>query len=210
MGITMPTVDVFNVNREVTGQLELSNSIFGVPVKPHVMHEVVVYQLAKRRAGTVKTKGRSDVSGGGKKPWRQKGTGRARAGTSRSPIWRGGGTIHGPQPRDYTMRVPKKVRRLALKMALSQKVIDNSFTVFDQLKLQAIKTRDFAEILGRFGFRKTLVVLPEHDEIIMKSARNIPNVKILRSEGLNVYDLLNFQSVMLSRDCVDRIEEALA
>jgi len=195
----MPTVDIFNVNREVTGQLELSDSIFGVPVKPHVLHEVVVYQLAKRRSGTVKTKGRSDVSGGGKKPWRQKGTGRAR-----------GGTIHGPQPRDYDMRVPKKVRRLALKMALSQKVIDNGFTVFDQLKLEAIKTRDFAEILDRFGFRKTLVVLPEHDEIIEKSARNIPNVKVLRSEGLNVYDLLNFQSVVLSRDCVGRIEEALA
>ena len=106
----MPTVDVFNLNREVTGQLELSEAIFGVPVKSHVLHEVVVYQLAKRRAGTAKTKGRSEVRGGGKKPWRQKGTGRARAGTSRSPIWRGGGTIHGPQPRDYEMRVPKKVQ----------------------------------------------------------------------------------------------------
>lgn len=206
----MPTVDVYNLAREVTGQLELSESVFGVPVKTHVLHEVVVYQLAKRRAGTVKTKGRSDVSGGGKKPWRQKGTGRARAGTSRSPVWRGGGTIHGPQPRDYEMRVPKKVRRLALKMALSQKVADESFTVLDDLRLETIRTRDFARLLDRFELGKTLVVLPGPDEIIEKSARNIPHVKVLRSEGLNVYDLLDYRAVILSRECVGRIEEALA
>ncbi len=206
----MPTVDVFNMNSEITGKLELSDAIFGVPVKTHVLHEVVVYQLAKRRAGTAKTKGRSEIRGGGKKPWRQKGTGRARAGTSRSPIWRGGGTIHGPQPRDYEMRIPKKVRRLALKMALSQKVADESFKVLDLFKLDRIKTKDFVELLGRFELGKTLVVLPEHDEMIEKSARNIPSVKVLRSEGLNVYDLLNYNVVILSRDCVSRIEEALA
>lgn len=206
----MPTVDVFNLNREVTGRLELSDAIFGVPVKPHVLHEVVVYQQAKRRAGTAKVKGRSEVRGGGKKPWKQKGTGRARAGTSRSPIWRGGGTIHGPHPRDYDMRIPKKVRRLALKMALSQKVLDDTFKVLDVFQLERIKTRDFADLLNRFELRKTLVVLPEPDEMIEKSARNIPNVKILRSEGLNVYDLLNYHAVILSRECVSRIEEALA
>jgi large subunit ribosomal protein L4 len=206
----MPIVDVFNMNSEITGKLELSDSIFGVPVKPHVLHEVVVYQLAKRRAGTSKAKGRSEVRGGGKKPWRQKGTGRARAGTSRSPIWRGGGTIHGPHPRDYEMRVPKKVRRLALKMALSQKVLEESFKVIDQFKLDRIKTKDFVDLLGRFELGKTLIVLPEHDETIEKSARNIPSVKVLRSEGLNVYDLLNHSSVILSSECVSRIEEALA
>jgi len=206
----MPTVDVFNLDSEVTGQLELSDAIFGVPVKSHVLHEVVIYQLAKRRSGTAKTKGRSEVRGGGKKPWRQKGTGRARAGTSRSPIWRGGGIIHGPQPRDYLMRIPKKVRRQALKMALSQKVLDAAFKVIDQFKLDRIRTKDFVELLDRFGLGKTLVVLPEHDEIIEKSARNIPNVKVLRSEGLNVYDLLNYHAVILSRECVGRIEEALA
>lgn len=206
----MPTVDIYNLAREVTGQLELSEAVFGVPVKTHVLHEVVVYQLAKRRAGTAKTKGRSEVSGGGKKPWRQKGTGRARAGTSRSPIWRGGGTIHGPQPRDYVQRVPKKVRRLALKMALSQKVLDAGFTVIDELKLDAIRTKDFVGLLNRFELKKTLVVLPGPDEIIEKSARNIPHVKILRSEGLNVYDLLDYGAVILSRECVSRIEEALA
>jgi large subunit ribosomal protein L4 len=206
----MPTVDVFNLDSEVTGQLELSDAIFGVTVKSHVLHEVVIYQLAKRRAGTAKAKGRSEIRGGGKKPWRQKGTGRARAGTSRSPIWRGGGTIHGPQPRDYKMRIPKKVRRLALKMALSQKVLDDGFKVIDQLKLDRIRTKDFVDLLDRFELGKTLVVLPEPDEIIEKSARNIPNVKVLRSEGLNVYDLLNHQAVILSRECVGRIEEALA
>ncbi|HYA39956.1 MAG TPA: 50S ribosomal protein L4 [Syntrophobacteraceae bacterium] len=206
----MPIVDVYNLDSEVTGQLELSDAIFGVPVKTHVLHEVVVYQLAKRRAGTAKTKGRSEVSGGGKKPWRQKGSGRARAGTGRSPIWRGGGTIHGPQPRDYEMRIPKKVKRLALKMALSQKVLDEGFKVIDPFKLERIRTKDFVDLLDRFELGKTLVVLPEPDEIIEKSARNIPNVKILRSEGLNVYDLLNHHTVILSRDCVSRIEEALA
>jgi large subunit ribosomal protein L4 len=206
----MPTVDVFNLNHEVTGQLELSETIFGVPVKIHVLHEVVVYQLAKRRAGTSKTKGRSEVRGGGKKPWKQKGTGRARAGTSRSPIWRGGGTIHGPHPRDYEMHIPKKVRRLALKMALSQKVLDDEFKVIDQFKLDRIKTKDFVELMDRFELGKTLIVLPEPDEIIEKSARNIPNVKVLRSEGLNVYDLLDYHVVILSRECVGRIEEALA
>ena len=135
----MPTVDVYNTNRDVVGQLDLNESIFGVAVKPHVMHEVVLYQLAKRRAGTAKVKGRSEVRGGGKKPWRQKGTGRARAGTSRSPVWRGGGTIHGPQPRSYEMKVPKKVRKLAVKMALTQKLLDREFTVLDQFQMQSIK-----------------------------------------------------------------------
>ncbi len=205
----MPTVDIFNTNRDVVGQLQLSDAVFAVEVKPHVMHEVVLYQLAKRRAGTVNTKGRSDVAGGGKKPWRQKGTGRARAGTSRSPVWRGGGIIHGPHPRDYTMRVPKKVRRLALKMALSQKLLDQGFTVLDQLLLERIKTRDFAAILNRFQLQKTLVVVAGQDETLEKSARNIPNVKVLRSEGLNVYDLLNYRSVLLTQETVGKIEESL-
>ena len=205
----MPTVDVYNIERTVISQLELSDSIFAVPVKPHVLHEVVLYQLAKRRSGTAKTKGRSEVAGGGKKPWRQKGTGRARAGTSRSPIWRGGGTIHGPQPRSYDMRVPKKVRRLALKMALSQKLLDHELTVLDTLQLERIKTKDFAAVLERFELGKTLIVLPHADEMVEKSARNIPNVKVLRSEGLNVYDLLDYHNVLLTQESVGKIEERL-
>lgn len=205
----MPTVDVFNSNKDVVGQIELREEVFGVEVKPHVLHEVVLYQLAKRRAGTAKTKGRSEIRGGGKKPWRQKGTGRARSGTSRSPVWRGGGTIHGPVPRSYDMRVPKQVRRLALKMALTQKVLDQEMTVLDQFGLESIKTKEFAAILNRFQMQKTLVVIPEQNEVIEKSVRNIPNTKVLRSEGLNVYDVLNYHNLILTKDTVERIEEVL-
>jgi large subunit ribosomal protein L4 len=205
----MPTVDVYNINREVVGQRELKEDVFAVAVKPHLLHEVVLYQLAKRRAGTAKTKGRSEVAGGGKKPWRQKGTGRARAGTSRSPLWRGGGTVHGPQPRQYLQRVPKKVRRLALKMALSQKLLDQQLTVLDELRLERIKTKDFASILDRFELEKTLVVLGQRDEMVEKSARNLANVKVLRSEGLNVYDLLNYPCILLTQETIGAIEESL-
>jgi large subunit ribosomal protein L4 len=205
----MPTVDIYNTNREVVGQRELKEDVFAVAVKPHLLHEVVLYQLAKRRAGTAKTKGRSEVAGGGKKPWRQKGTGRARAGTSRSPLWRGGGTVHGPQPRQYLQRVPKKVRRLALKMALSQKLSDQQLTVLDELHLERIKTKDFATILSRFELDKTLLVLGQRDETVEKSARNLANVKVLRSEGLNVYDLLNYPCVLLTQETIGAIEESL-
>jgi len=205
----MPTVDVYNADREVVGELELSDSVFAVPVKPHVMHEVVLYQLAKRRAGTAKTKGRSEVSGGGRKPWRQKGTGRARAGTIRSPIWRGGGTVHGPRPRSYEVKVSKKMRRSALKMALTQKVADKEMLVVEDFGLERIRTKDFAGMLGRFEVKKTLVVIAGRDEIVEKSARNIPKVKVLPSEGLNVYDLLNHRHVLLTRRTVGMIEEAL-
>jgi len=169
----------------------------------------VLYQLNRRRAGTAKTKGRSEVAGGGKKPWRQKGTGRARSGTSRSPLWRGGGIIHGPQPRSYEMKVPKKVRALGLRMALSQKLADGELTVLDQLQMERIKTRDFCAILQRFDLAKTLVVIPWRDELVEKSARNLPNVKVLRSEGLNVYDVLNHHHLLLTRETVGKIEEAL-
>jgi len=206
----MAIVDVYNTQREVVGQLELKDDIFAVEVKPHVLHEVVLYQLAKRRAGTAKVKGRSEISGGGKKPWRQKGTGRARAGTNRSPLWRGGGIVHGPQPRSYLMRVPKKVRRSALKMALTQKLLDQQMTVLDQFQLEQIKTKDFAGILNRFELKKTLVVLGQTDVVVERSARNIPDVKVLRYEGLNVYDLLNYHSVLLTQASVGKIEESLA
>jgi large subunit ribosomal protein L4 len=206
----MATVEVYNTQREVVGQMELKDDVFAVEVKPHVLHEVVLYQLAKRRAGTAKAKGRSEIAGGGKKPWRQKGTGRARAGTNRSPLWRGGGTVHGPQPRSYLMRVPKKVRRSALKMALTQKLLDQQMTVVDQFRLERIKTKDFAGILNRFELKKTLVVLGQADDVVERSARNIPNVKVLRCEGLNVYDLLNYHNVLLTQASVGKIEESLA
>ncbi|ROR01734.1 50S ribosomal protein L4 [Desulfosoma caldarium] len=205
----MPTVDIFDMNRQVVGQLDLRDDIFNVPAKSHVVHHVVLYQLAKRRRGTAKTKGRSEVSGGGKKPWRQKGTGRARAGTTRSPLWRGGGTVHGPQPRTYNLKVPKKVRRLALKMVLSQKLRDQALVVVDQLQFPEIKTKHFHAWMHRFALQKPLVVLAGKDEIVEKSARNIPDVKVLRSEGLNVFDMLKHGNLVLTKDTVSKIEESL-
>ncbi|MCK8602682.1 50S ribosomal protein L4 [Desulfoferrobacter suflitae] len=205
----MPTVDLYNTNHEVVGQLNLKDEIFAVPVNTHVLHQVVLYQLAKRRAGTAKVKGRSEVAGGGRKPWRQKGSGRARAGTSRSPLWRGGGTIHGPQPRSYEIKLPKKVRKLALKMALTQKLLDQELKVLDELALERIKTKDFAAVLDRMQLDKTLVVIPAQNEKVEKSARNLPRVKVLRSEGLNVYDLLNYHDVLMTRETIDKIEESL-
>ncbi len=205
----MPTVDVYDSDSQVVGQMDLPDDIFAVRVNPHVLHEVVQYQLAKRRSGTAKVKGRSEVRGGGRKPWRQKGTGRARAGTSRSPIWRGGGTIHGPRPRSYQKRVPKKVRKLALKMALSAKLQDQELTVVESLKLERIRTKDFISIMERFQLHKPLIVIAGRDEVVEKSARNIPYVKVLSSEGLNVYDILDHHNLMLTKDSVGKIEEAL-
>jgi large subunit ribosomal protein L4 len=205
----MPTVDVYNMQKEVVGQLSLRDDIFNVPVKIPVLHQVVLYQLAKRRAGTAKTKTRAEVSGGGRKPWRQKGTGRARAGTIRSPLWRGGGIIHGPRPRSYDFKLPKKVRRLALKMALSQKLKDAELTVLDKLQMDRISTKEFAKMMKMFGWEKTLFVIPAFDDTVEKSVRNIPLTKVIRWEGLNVYDMLNYHHLVLTQESVQRIEEFL-
>lgn len=205
----MPTVDVYNMQREVVGQLSLRDDVFNVPVKIAVLHQVVLYYLAKRRAGTAKTKTRAEVSGGGRKPWRQKGTGRARAGSIRSPLWRGGGIVHGPRPRSYAFSIPKKVRRLALKMALSQKLRDAELTVLDRLQMERISTKDFAAMMKRFEWGKTLFVIPQPDEVVEKSSRNIPLVKVIRWEGLNVYDVLNYHHLVLTQETVQKIEEFL-
>lgn len=205
----MPTVDVYNMQKEIVGQLALRDDIFNVPVKIAVLHQVVLYHLAKRRAGTAKTKTRAEVSGGGRKPWRQKGTGRARVGSIRSPLWKGGGVVHGPQPRSYAFKLPKKVRRLALKMALSQKLKDAELTVLDRIQMERISTKDFAAMMKRFEWGKTLFVMPQSDEVVERSARNIPLVKIIRWEGLNVYDVLNYHHLVLAQETVQKIEEFL-
>lgn len=205
----MPTVTVRNNKNEQVGEIELNDHIFNVPIKPHVLHEVVNMQLAKRRAGSAATKGRAEVQGGGRKPWRQKGTGRARAGTRSSPIWRGGGVAFGPTPRDYTPKVSKKIRKQALKMALSSKCNDNQLVVVDDFALGEIKTKAFVEVLQFFELDSVLVVIPERDDILERSARNVPHTKVLRSEGLNVYDILKYQHVMLVKDAVLKIEAAL-
>jgi large subunit ribosomal protein L4 len=205
----MPKVTVCNSKNEQIGEIELKDEIFKVPVKSHLLHEVVTMQQAKRRAGSASTKGRSEVRGGGRKPWRQKGTGRARAGTRSSPLWRGGGVTFGPQPRDHTPKVNKKIRKQALKMALSSKCNENQMVVLEGFALSEIKTKAFVELLEAFEIDSVLLVIPERDDFIEKSARNVPQTKVLRSEGLNVYDILRHRHLVLMKDAVPKIEAAL-
>lgn len=207
----MPKVTVYNMNGEQTGEVELSSEIFGIPVHRQALHDAVVMQLAGLRQGTHDTKTRGEVRGGGRKPWRQKGTGRARHGTIRSPIWRGGGIVFGPHPREYGYSIPKKVRRLALKSALSSKVEAGSIVVLDELKFANPKTKDMVNVLSKLNVNsKALVVTADGDEIVTRSARNIPGIKPLAVKGLNVYDLLAHATLVITRDAVLRVEEVLA
>jgi large subunit ribosomal protein L4 len=206
----MPTVALYNTSGEQVGELALSEEIFGVEVNESVLHDAVVAQLANRRLGTHDTKTRAEVSGGGRKPWRQKGTGRARAGSTRSPIWRKGGTVFGPHPRDYSYTLPRKVRRLALKSALSAKVNDGDILVLDSLTLDAPKTKDMVKILGALNVDDALLVTADRDEIIEKSARNIPNIKPSVANSLNVYDILAYDKLVITKDAVARVEEVFA
>lgn len=206
----MPTVALYNTSGEQVGELALSEGIFGAEVNESVLHDAVVAQLASRRLGTHDTKTRGEVSGGGRKPWRQKGTGRARAGTTRSPIWRSGGIVFGPHPRDYSYSLPKKVRRLALKSALSAKVNDGDILVLDSLTLEVPKTKDMVKILGALKVDDALLVTAVKDEAVEKSARNIPNIKPLVANGLNVYDLLAYDKLVITKDAVARVEEVFA
>lgn len=206
----MPVVDVYDVNRAKVGEVELREDIFAVPVASHVLHEVVKMQLACRRAGTASTKGRSEVRGGGRKPWRQKGTGRARAGSIRSPLWRGGGIVHGPKPRSYAYKVPKKVRRLALKMALSSKLADGKLVVLDRYPFETPKTKDFVKVLQNFQISKGLFVTPEDNPVLTLSSRNVPYIQVMRPEGLNVYDILRYEHLVLFQPAITQIEARLA
>lgn len=205
----MATLAVFNAQKEKVGELTVSDEVFGVAVRDGVLHEVVQWQLARRRAGTASTKSRSKVSGGGKKPWRQKGTGRARAGSNTSPLWRRGGSAFGPKPRSYNSSLPKKVRRLALRMALSDKLGGERLIVLRDFGLDQIRTRNMAELLRRFSTGKTLIVTDAPNEVVELSARNLSYAKVLREEGLNVYDLLKHEYVILSESSVGLIEERL-
>lgn len=205
----MATLAVFNAQKEKVGELTVSDEVFGVAVRDGVLHEVVQWQLARRRAGTASTKSRSEVSGGGKKPWRQKGTGRARVGSNTSPLWRRGGSAFGPKPRSYNSSLPKKVRRLALRMALSDKLGGERLIVLRDFGLDQIRTRNMAELLRRFSTGKTLIVTDAPNEVVELSARNLSYAKVLREEGLNVYDLLKHEYVILSESSVGLIEERL-
>ncbi len=205
-------LDVVNTKNEKVDSLELPAAIFDAPVKPHLLHEVVRMQLANRRQGTADTKGRSDVSGGGKKPWKQKGTGRARAGTIRSPLWRHGGTIFGPHPRAYSFTPSKAIRRQALCAALTTKVQAGAVRLLDSLVLEKPSTKVMQGLLKTVGAwgGKTLIVLPARDEVVEKSARNLPAVRVLTVRGLNVYDLLLADTVVLTPEGVHTLREVLA
>jgi len=207
----MPRVAIYNIDGNQVGEIDLKDDIFGVPVHQQALHDAVTMQLAGKRRGTHDTKTRSEVRGGGRKPWRQKGTGRARHGTNRSPIWRGGGIVFGPHPRDYSYRIPKKVRRLAMKSALSSKVNNNGIVVLEELKMDIPKTKDMIKILDKLKVKsKALVVTAGKEEVIFKSARNIPGVKPLSVPGLNVYDLLAHNTLIITKDAVAKVEEVFA
>lgn len=207
----MPQVSVLNTTGKKVGTMDLNDSIFGIVPNMSAVHLVVVNYLANQRQGTQSTKTRSEVSGGGKKPWRQKGTGRARQGSTRAPQWTHGGIAFGPKPRSYGFSINKKVRKLAMFSALSDKVANDEFTVVDKIELKEIKTAEMVKVLNALGeAKKTLIVLPEVDEKVYKSARNIKGVKVSPVNALNVYDLVNCNKVVIAKAAVEKLEEVYA
>ncbi len=207
----MPKVAVYNSANQQVGDIELNDSVFGVEMNAGLVHQAVVMQLASRRLGTHATKTRGLVRGGGRKPWRQKGTGRARSGSTRSPLWVGGGTAFGPQPRSYAFRMPKKQRRLAIKCALSDKVASGDFIVLDDLQFDVPKTKSVVKMLGDFGVdAKSLIITLDENENVELSSRNIPGVKAINTMGLNVYDILNHTKLFITKAAIEKIEEVLA
>ena len=205
----MPVVDVINSQGKKVSTVELSDALFNVPIKKSVLHEVVTMQLAARRAGTATVKRRSDIRGSGRKLFRQKGTGRARRGNIKSPLLRGGGVTFGPSPRSYAAKVPKKVKKLALKMALSSKLQEENLIVLDDFQLEQIKTKSFLEVVSRLSLGNSLIVTNSMDDILERSSRNVPGVKVLRSEGLNVYDILKYETLVLLEPSIPGIEGRL-
>ena len=207
----MANVSVFNMKGAEVGTIDLNDAVFGVEVNEHLVHLAVVQQLANNRQGTQKAKTRSEVSGGGRKPWRQKGTGHARQGSTRAPQWTGGGVVFAPVPRDYTVKMNKKEKKAALKSALTSKVQDSKFIVLDELSFNEIKTKNFVEVLNNLKVdKKAIVVMPEIDEKVIMSARNIPTVQTTLVNTLNVYDVMNGGTVIVTKDAVAKIEEVLA
>lgn len=204
--ITMPVVSQRN---EVVGEIALPAAVFSQPVRRHLLYETVRMQQANRRAGTAATKTRAFVRGGGKKPWRQKGTGRARAGSSRSPIWRGGAVIFGPQPRDYSYRMPASARKAALCSALASKVREGKLLVLDKIAIEAPKTKLLAKLIADLKVESTLILIPEKDDGLERAARNLPLVKVLRTEGANVYDLLRYDRLILTPGAVEALNRRL-
>ena len=206
----MSNVSVYNMEGKEVGTLELNDAVFGVEVNEHLVHMAVVRQLANNRQGTQKAKTRSEVRGGGRKPWRQKGTGHARQGSTRAPQWTGGGVVFAPTPRDYSFKLNKKEKRAALKSALSSRVAENKLVVVDELKFDTIKTKDFAKVLSNLNVDKALVVLNDNDTNVVMSAKNIPTVKTASTSTINVYDILKYNTVVVTKDAVNTIQEVYA
>lgn len=206
----MPTVKVYNTDKKEVGEIQLNESIFGVEVSVEAMHQVVLAQLANKRQGTQSAKTRAEVRGGGIKPWRQKGTGRARQGSIRAPQWIHGGIVFAPKPRDYRVSVPKSMRRVAMKSALTSKVQDNEMIVLESLAFDAPKTKEMVKVLNAFETKKTLIVVAESNENVYKSARNIPGVAVVPVNNINVYDILKYENLMITKDAVSKIEEVYA
>ena len=206
----MANVSVYNMEGNEVGKMDLNDAVFGVEVNEHLVHMAVVAQLANNRQGTQKAKTRSELSGGGRKPWRQKGTGHARQGSTRAPQWTGGGIVFAPTPRDYTIRLNKKEKRAALKSALTSRVLENKFIVVDELKLDEIKTKKFQNVLNNLKVNKALVVVDENSDNVVKSAKNIQSVKTAYVNTINVYDILKYNTVVATKAAVANIEEVYA
>jgi len=207
----MPKVTLLNQTGSQVGEIELNDTVFGIEPNQHVLFEAIIMQRASLRQGTHKTKVRSEVAGGGRKPWRQKGTGRARQGSIRSPQWRGGGTVFGPTPRSYSYKLPKKVRRLAIKSALSSKVLDENILILDNLTFGTPKTKDFKTVLSGLSVgKKALIVTADLDENVALSARNIPGITVVTASGINVLDVINHEKLIMTKAAVEKVEEVLA
>ena len=205
----MPEVKVYNQEGQETGQITLADDILNVPIKPYLIYEVVKWQLACRRAGTASTKTRGEVRGGGRKPWRQKGTGRARQGSIRAPHWVGGGVVFGPKPRSWAYSLPKKVRKQALKIALTSKLKSDRLRVVDDIKLDEIKTKKFVGIMKDLNLPKALIITPERNRELELASRNVPEFQVMPREGLNVYDILRYDYLVLLQNAIPKIEESL-
>ena len=206
----MSTVSVYNMEGAVVGEVQLSEEVFGAKINEHLVHQAVVAQLANKRQGTQSAKTRSEVSGGGKKPWRQKGTGRARQGSTRAPQWTGGGVVFAPKPRDYSIRLNKKEKRAALKSVLTSKVQEEKFFVIDALQCEEIKTKTMVNLLNKLGTSKALVVLNTNDQNVVLSTRNIPDVKTAQTNTINVFDILKYDAVVIDKAALETIEEVYA
>ena len=205
----MAVTVLYNIDNKKVGEIELNDDLFGLEVKKYILHDIVKMQLANRRAGSASTKTRTEVRGGGAKPYRQKGTGRARAGTNRSPLWRGGGVIFGPKPRDYSYKLPKKVRKLGVRMALSARFSEDNMIVLDGFDLADIKTKQFVEVMKKLDIENGLIVIPEKNENLEKSSRNAQGYKVIAAEGLNVYDILLHRRLVLLQPCLGQLEKRL-